>query len=223
MRKSKEQIIVFFDVDNTLVKGQSQKLFIDYLFKQKFLPFWVYLKIILWFILYKLHLIENPRQAMDYSFQFSKGMTTTEMETLVERFFNEILINKLYSQSLKIIKKHQSEGAEVVLVSNAFEFLVKRVARYLEVQYVICTKLTLSKKILTGTIEGGIVYGENKATLIKQFLSQHNFSLTGSWAYADHISDLSALELVEHPVVINPDKYLLEEAQKRGWKIFKYY
>lgn len=47
-------------------------------------------------------------------------------------------------------------------------------------------------------------------------------SLNNSWAYGDHISDIEFLEISTHPNVINPDKLLLVEAQKRNWPILKF-
>jgi HAD superfamily hydrolase (TIGR01490 family) len=214
--------VVIFDIDETLIKGQSQKLFVDYLFKKRLISLGVYLKILLWFILYKLHIVKNPRAIIDYGFRFSRGMTVVAMENLVDHFFKEALVDKFYPQSLDIIKKHQASGDIIVLVSNAFDFLVRRIANHLSIQYFICTKLALSSNILTGTIEGEIVYGQKKVELIKQFLQDHTFSLLGSWAYADHISDLDVLRLVDNPVVVNPDAHLLKEAKKRRWKILSY-
>ncbi|MDD2935642.1 MAG: hypothetical protein PHX25_04205, partial [Candidatus Pacebacteria bacterium] len=60
---------VIFDVDDTLIKGQSQKIFIDYLFKKKMISFFVYLKILIWFSLYKIGLGSNPKSVAEDSFK----------------------------------------------------------------------------------------------------------------------------------------------------------
>lgn len=47
------------------------------------------------------------------------------------------------------------------------------------------------------------------------------FEIEEAFAYADSIQDLPLLALVGHPVAVNPDQELLNEAELRGWEIIK--
>ena len=64
--------LVIFDLDNTLIKGQSQAFLLSYLLKKGVITPFFYLKLMSWFIFYKLGLIKNPGRIMDYSFSFLK-------------------------------------------------------------------------------------------------------------------------------------------------------
>ncbi len=64
--------LVILDLDNVIVKGQSQKLLLNYLFKRKLIGYWYFLKIYLWFVFYKIGLIKNPKRVMEYAFSFLK-------------------------------------------------------------------------------------------------------------------------------------------------------
>jgi hypothetical protein len=43
--------------------------------------------------------------------------------------------------------------------------------------------------------------------------------LAGSYAYSDSITDLPMLDLVGHPVAVNPDRELARIARDRDWEV----
>jgi hypothetical protein len=49
-----KKIAVFFDVDDTLIDGQTQKLMVSYFYQKKKINFIFLLKIYFWFLLYKI-------------------------------------------------------------------------------------------------------------------------------------------------------------------------
>ena len=62
-------------------------------------------------------------------------------------------------------------------------------------------------------------YGEYKAEAIRELAALENIDLDASYAYSDSVTDLPMLELVGHPVAVNPDKDLVREAKEREWEI----
>jgi phosphoserine phosphatase len=55
--------------------------------------------------------------------------------------------------------------------------------------------------------------------VLKQWLSDSDHDLDGSYFYSDSINDISLLELVDIPVAVNPDEELKAIAQARNWKM----
>ncbi len=47
----------------------------------------------------------------------------------------------------------------------------------------------------------------------------HRLSDYESWFYSDSLNDLPLLELVTHPVAVDPDPTLRARAEERGWRI----
>ncbi len=52
--------------------------------------------------------------------------------------------------------------------------------------------------------------------------SETGLDLTESWAYSDSATDLPMLEVVGHPVAVNPDRALRRIAQMRGWPVLRF-
>ncbi|AKM84296.1 TPA: hypothetical protein DCZ46_03045 [Candidatus Campbellbacteria bacterium] len=213
--------IVIFDVDDTLIKGQSQKIFIDYLFRKKMISLFVYLKIIIWFLLYKIGLVSNPKSIAKYSFKLFKGKTEQEIKNISKSFFEESLKNYFYQDALRILDDHKKNNRKIILLSNAIEIIIKEIAEYVEVENYICTKLEIKDGLYTGKIDGDTTFGKNKVKKLEDFLKGKNLSLQNqeNWGYGDHPSDIFVLKLVKYPFIINPDKKMQNIANKNKWSI----
>ena len=60
---------------------------------------------------------------------------------------------------------------------------------------------------------------KDKHLFLQQFIDKHNLTLEDSIAVGDTAGDISMFEMVENPIVFNPNHILLEHAKKQGWKI----
>lgn len=214
--------LVIFDVDNTIVKGQSQNLFLKYLLRKKKIGAWYFTKLTFWFVLYKLGLVHNPQSAMEYGFQFVKEAPVSEIEALGEDFFQTDLKKTIFPGCADILKKHKEEGREVILVSNACEPIIKAIARHLGVTDYLSTRLETKEGKYTGKIEGSIMYGPHKVAAVQQYVSEHGYRLADAWGYGDHISDQYLLDQVAHPYAVNATKGLRRIAKQKGWDILDF-
>ena len=215
--------LVFFDVDNVLIKGQSQKFLIYFLFKKGLINFRTLLKVYLWFALYRVHFIQDTLTIRRRVFASFAGFDVLTATKLMDEFFKRQIIPRIYPQALGIIQQHLAQKDEIILVSASLAEIVERLKDYLGLKFAMATTLEKKEGRYTGEILGAIPYGVNKVLKIEEFLKKEkNFTLEDSYAYADHISDLPLLELVAHPVVVNPDKKLRKIARRRKWRIYDF-
>lgn len=213
------QEVVFFDVDETLIKGQSQKFFMDFLWRKKLISSFFYVRLTYWFFLYKINVIKDPKTIAQYAFGFLKGMNKDELIKLVDLFFNEVLIFQFYEEALSLIKEHKKRNAKIFLVSNAFDVLVERISLYVGADDFVATRLERKNNIFTGGIRGTINYSEEKVGRVVHFCQEKKVSLENSWGYADHISDLPFLRLMKNSVAVNARGVFQENAKALGFKI----
>jgi phosphoserine phosphatase len=76
--------------------------------------------------------------------------------------------------------------------------------------------------VYTGEPAGLFIYRSEKALAIQQLAVRENIDLSESYAYSDSESDLPMLEVVGHPVAVNPDRELGRMARERGWQILRF-
>lgn len=209
--------LVFFDLDDTIINGQSQKLFVRYLFKKNKINFFVYFYVILWFVFYKMKLVKNVKKIREKVFKVCNGWSDVFMRELILDFFNLYIKERIHKNFFDLLNYHKKRGAKTILLSAAIYPIVKTVADFLELDFCIATKLKIQKGIYTGEIDGDIIYGLQKKDAIVDFVKDNNFSFKGSYAYGDHISDLYLLSIVENPVIVNPGHYMIKLAEEKQW------
>lgn len=200
--------VVFFDLDDTVIKGQSQKFLIKYLFKNKKIGFFLYSYVLIWFIFYKLGLVQNVIKIREKVFKFFNGWSEVALEKILTDFFNSEIKKRIYKKIFDILNYHKERGAITILLSASIYPLVKIISDFLEMDFCIATKLQKNNGFYSGTIEGNVIYGAQKKQAVLEFLKEKNLSLSGSYAYGDHLSDLHLLSIVENPFIVNPDKYM---------------
>ena len=213
---------VFFDVDNVLVQGQSQKLLVKYLYDKNKINIFLLIKVYIWFLLYRCHLVKDVIAIRNKSFSAFKGWSFEEAKYLFDDFYEKIIRPKLFLESIKIIEEHIVNGDEVILLSATLSEIVDRIKDSIGVRYSISTELEVRDGKYTGNISGMVPYGENKLLMMKSFLQDKDIDKSNVFAYADHSSDIHILEFSTNPKVVNPDKKLRKIALKRKWPIYDF-
>lgn len=211
--------LAIFDLDNTIVKGQSQLRLLLYLINKGKAKFIFVAPVIFWFVAYKLYLVKNPEKVMRYSFRIMTDTTPEKQDKLLRIFYDECLSKKINFKIIKRIEEHRKKGDRLVLLSNVLEPLALIVGEKLGFDDVIATKLKIVDGRYTGDIENYIVYGKNKVKALEEKYSAEE--INNSFIYADHHSDLPLFKITSNPVVVNPDKKILFFALKNRWEIIR--
>jgi hypothetical protein len=116
---------------------------------------------------------------------------------------------------------HQAEGRLVAIVSASPIEVVQPLSDHLGADIAIGTEA----KIVDGRYSGELVryaYGPAKADAIRELAVERDIDLDASYAYSDSVTDLPMMELVGHPVAVNPDRPLLRIANEREWEVVRF-
>jgi HAD superfamily hydrolase (TIGR01490 family) len=207
----------FFDVDGTLLPGTfGEGIFIRYLMDHKVLT-WKHLARYLISVLSGGDFFR--RVAWERNKIYLKGLRAVAVRRWAQRCFSNRILPRLSKRGLAAVKDHLQEGHRVFLVSASLSDLVEPLRKHLDAHGVLATRLASKGGYLIGKSEGDFVYGQRKVELLHQCASQWNIDLEHSFAYSDHSSDIPLLEMVGHPVAVNPDEELLRHAVKHGWPV----
>ena len=129
------------------------------------------------------------------------------------------LENKVRPEAQKLINMHQEAGRDTWIVSASPQRMVEPLAGALGMTGAIGTKGEVVDGHYTGKLDGPFVYGPGKAEAIEQLASERGYDFQLCYSYSDSVSDLPMMELVGHPVAVNPDSQLEAVARERGWPI----
>ena len=222
-----ESKIALFDLDGTLVDAHLWLGMVRHHLKTKenlFSVFWYLTSHMALAPFWKMHLISTEKYYQSWGKDLAKLIKGIKLERGKEIFgwlTDEYLLPSLKKNVLERLKKHQEEGLLTILISGSFQDLVDVVTDRLNIDFAIGTELEVVKDKFSGKIIPPLCFGKGKAEKIANFLSKKKLKINfkESFAYSDGIFDLPMLELVGNPVVVEPDKKLLEIAKNKGWQI----
>ncbi|MES2985773.1 MAG: HAD-IB family hydrolase [Patescibacteria group bacterium] len=208
---------VFFDLDKTLIRTQSQGLLIQVLYKRKIISLVTVLKLHFFFLRYKLHLIGEDSMPKLYkeSAKLFKGVDVEYMKKVVRAFVFAEFASIQNFRAVEELEKHISAGKHVVLTSAAFEPIVEAAAKFFHIPQYTSTQLKVEDGKYTGEILGIPNYGENKITNLQKY------DFEGSFAYSDHHSDIPLMIKATYRYAVSPTKKLRDYAKSHGWFILE--
>jgi HAD superfamily hydrolase (TIGR01490 family) len=211
---------VFFDLDDTLLRGNSANLFIKYMLKRGELGWLDVAKGLYYTFRYKLNIIDIDEVTASFVARY-EGTTEASLIEQSDDWFQQMVHPLIYNDARDLIESHRGQGHQLILLSASTIYACKPVAKHLGFHGFIGTRLSLADGKLTGKIEPPLCYGPGKVSRAKEFLkaASGNDSLADCTFYTDSITDLPMLEAVGDPQVVNPDPLLSREAKRRGWPV----
>lgn len=211
--------IVFFDLDGTLVVGQTTFLLVGFLRKIGIVSRAFLVGTGLWFLGYKLGLIKVSEKSREKGAGVFRGLSEQEVETLMARFVDEVLAPRFHPAATAALAEHLAEGDRVVVVSAALDPVVRALCQRLGVQEYVGTPCEVAGGYYTGRLTGPSPHADEKIRVAADYMSRWAADPSDCWAYADHGTDLGLLRSVGHPVAVNPKPALRDAAEQAGWPI----
>ena len=212
---------VFFDVDGTIIHGRTQMIALSHLWKKHQVSFFFPIKILFGAIKYKIlsffQEVEFIPQIMQDIYSCLEGKDVSEVEKFWEEIFQTKIKPKMIQKTIQILKQHQKQEDEIILISTSIEPLIKLIGDYLGIDKIIASKLEINKGKYTGQITHAI-HKEEKLKAAKDLSD----NLKQSFFYTNSYSDISLLEQAGRPVAVNPDYKLRKKVQKENWPILNF-
>jgi HAD superfamily hydrolase (TIGR01490 family) len=211
--------IAFFDLDGTLVVGQTTLLLVKFLRREGVVTRRFLVGTGLWFLGYKLGVVKVTEKSRNQGARVFAGRPESEVQELMERFVGEVLAPRFHEGAVQSLAEHQARGDRVVVISAALEPVVKAVCARLGVGEHAGTACEVREGRYSGRLLGSTPHGEEKPKVATEYMRRWGVRAADCWAYADHGSDLALLGSVGHPVAVNPRSALLAVAEQRGWPV----
>ena len=212
---------VFFDVDNTLMQGTS----LFQLGREAWAKKIIGVRQIALFAWHQRRFIkvgendDHLKTAREKALGLVGGHTTAEIRDLAESIWEHRIQPRLYSETVGLTQEHMAKGHEVWLVSATPWEIGDVMARRLGLTGALGTRAVTVDGVYTGELIGHVLHNERKAEAVRELAAESGADLADSWAYSDSRNDIPLLELVGHPVVVNPDAALSHHAREHGWPV----
>ena len=209
--------VALFDLDNTLLAGDSDYLWGCFLAEQGIVNRDDYER-------------ENRRFYDEYRagrldiheflrFQL-RPLAEHDMPTLRRwraHYLEEKIVPILLPKARALIDGHRERGDLPVIITATNRFITAPIAALFGVEQLLATEPEVANGRYTGGITDIPCFQEGKVLKLAVWLETHRQTLDDSWFYSDSHNDLPLLGKVAHPVAVDPDEILRSHAEKHGW------
>ena len=211
--------LAIFDLDNTILNGDSDYSMINYLVDINLLDEVAKLKNDEFIKDYQQGQLDF-NQYTNFALKPYAGKTQNEINEIILPFVKTIIEPMINIFALKLIHEHNDNGNTILLASATNELIVKPIAQRLDIRNVIGTRVKFEDKKCSGEFIPPSALGAGKLKLVENWMQAHQYdSFSGVTFYSDSINDLPLMEVVEFPKAVNPDIKLESISNKRGWEV----
>jgi HAD superfamily hydrolase (TIGR01490 family) len=211
--------LAIFDLDNTLLGGDSDYLWGEFLVENDYVVSKYHQKMNE--VFYQQYLAGTMDMVEFLAFQL-KPLADNDIAKLHrwrETYLSQKIAPIMLSAARELIKKHQHAGDTLLIITATNDFITAPIADQLGIANLIATEAEMIDGQYTGKVAGTPSYQEGKVTRLNEWLAEQHISLEGSYFYSDSHNDLPLLKLVDHPVAVDPDDTLRQFAEQQSWKV----
>ncbi|MBU0622918.1 MAG: HAD-IB family hydrolase [Gammaproteobacteria bacterium] len=214
--------LALFDLDNTLLSGDSDFEWSQFLIEQGVLDRELFeAKNLAFYEQYKAGTLDI-HEFLDFQLKPLSRHARTVLDDWHEEFMRRKVRPMMGDKARQLVAKHHAAGDVCAIVTATNSFVTAPIAREFGVAHLIATEPEQRDGEFTGNVEGIPSFREGKVLRMENWLAEHGWSwgsFDQSWFYSDSLNDLPLLDKVRYPVAVDPDDTLRKHAQKQGWTI----
>ena len=214
--------LVIFDLDNTILNGDSDYSWINFLINENYVDKHEYEKRNQYFYNQYYEGNLDYDEWAEFALSTMKGKTPFDLEELLSKFLSTVIEPMINIYALRLLHNHHHDNDIMLLASATNSVLVEPIARRLGFENIVATEVEIIDGVYTGKVYGRPALGQGKLTKVEEWASQNNIKdFKDAIFYSDSINDLPLLSEVGVPIAVNPDDQLRNLSIKNNWEVIE--
>ncbi|MEQ9726572.1 HAD family hydrolase [Pseudomonas sp. WHRI 8822A] len=211
--------LTLFDLDNTLLGGDSDHAWGDWLCERGILDGATYKARNDAFYQDYLAGRLNITDYLNFTLDIFGRTEMAQLDAWHREFMAECIEPIILPKGLALLDRHRAAGDKLVIITATNRFVTAPIAARLGVDTLLATECEMVDGRYTGRTTDVPCFKEGKVTRLNRWMQENGFTLDRSTFYSDSMNDLPLLEQVSYPVAVDPDPKLMAEAEDRNWPI----
>jgi HAD superfamily hydrolase (TIGR01490 family) len=217
--REKQGRLALFDLDNTLLAGDSDHGWGEFMVAQGLVDGADYSAkndaFYQDYLAGNLDMIAYAEFALEPLTQYSAA----ELNTIHQKFMQTTIIPMIAPKAQALLKKHRDAGDVLVIVTATNDFITAPIAEYLAIPHLIATPTECVDGRYTGKLSGSPCFKAGKIDKLNAWMALNGYHIEGACFYSDSHNDIPLLALVDEPIVVDPDTTLNAHALLNGWPV----
>ena len=212
--------LALFDLDNTLLAGDSDFEWAQFLIEKEVLDREVYeARNRHFYEAYKAGTLDI-HEFLDFQLKPLARHPRKQLDQWHGEFMHKKILPIITRKARDLIDSHRDDARVVITATN--RFVTGPIARELGIENLIATEPEQIAGEFTGRVQGVPSFREGKVTRLKSWMAEHGIEwdrVEQTWFYSDSLNDLPLLSIVSDPVAVDPDETLKEHAMQHAWPV----
>ena len=211
--------LAIFDLDNTLIAGDSDCLWGEFLSEHGYVDSEAYQAGHEKYYQDYLNGALNIDAFLEFQLKVLADNNRLQLEEWRENYIEEKIKPVILPKAIELIDDHSQQAHELLIITATNRFIIEPIANELKIENLIACEPEIIDGQYTGRVVGTPSYAEGKVTRFNDWLANHDQKLEECWFYSDSHNDIPLLREVDHAIAVDPDESLKFEAEKQGWPI----
>jgi HAD superfamily hydrolase (TIGR01490 family) len=212
--------LTIFDLDNTLLAGDSDRAWGQYIVEKKIVSDGFLLESEKFYNSY----YEGDLDIDGFLAFCLKPLTENKLSELLELrkgFVEDKIKPMMLEEAIRTVKQKKSEGP-VIIATATNSFVTRPIADLFEIKDLIATEFIIKDNEFTGEVDGIPCFREGKVKKVEEWVKVNGYDLSSATFYSDSFNDLPLLQKVETAIVVDGDDKLIEQAKNNDWKCISF-
>ena len=214
--------LALFDLDNTLLAGDSDFEWAQYLIEQGVLDREVYeARNEEFYAQYRAGTLDIF-EFLDFQLKPLSRHTREVLDGWHREFMTRKILPIIREPARALVEKHRGDLRAIITATNSF--VTAPIARELGVEHLIAPEPEQREGAFTGQVTDIPCFREGQVKRLHSWLEVQGRTLESfeaSYFYSDSLNDLPLLQCVTHPVAVDPDDTLRAHAEAHGWPVVR--
>ena len=214
--------LALFDLDHTLLSGDSDVLWCEFLMQQGVLDRAGFAPRNADMARRYADASVSVQDFCDFYVGTLAGRSPAQWQPLCDQFLSEVVAPRIPASAHALVNEHRQQGQTLVLTTATNRVITGMTAKYLGIDHLIATEVELEGGVCTGRTSGTLNMREGKVMRLRAWLAERGLPATllaQATLYSDSSNDLPLLGAVAEPVAVDPDARLLAHARAAGWRV----
>ncbi|BBB24462.1 HAD family hydrolase [Isorropodon fossajaponicum endosymbiont JTNG4] len=210
--------LAIFDLDKTLIKGDSDFLWGEFLSEIGAVDVGTYQsKNQYFFDQYALGKLDI-NEYLEFCLMPLSQHSIQTLNQWHQQFMSQKIEKILLPKAQTVVDAHKAKGDIVIVITATNRFVTAPIVARYGIEHLLATNPEIKESQYTGKVEGEPCFQSGKINHLNKWLKETGKNIKGASFYSDSYNDLPMLELVDYPIVVHGDDKLNTLAIERGWK-----
>ncbi len=211
--------LALFDLDNTLIAGDSDCLWGEFLSEQGYVDSEAYQAGHEKFYQEYVEGNMNIHEFLEFQLKVLADNDRAQLEDWRKNYIETKIKSIMLPKAIALIDDHRQQGHELLIITATNRFITEPIAKEFNIGNLIACEPEVIEGQYTGKVSGTPSYGEGKVTRLHEWLENRKQSFEETWFYSDSHNDIPLLKEVDHAIAVDGDESLIAEAKKQDWSV----